>query len=193
MVFTLITWSSPGLSTVGVSLAGTLSGHVGCPFSSPALTLARSFGCCTSSSMPISNISAVISRPFSQSCQKQLLWQGRVTGFSVRLRTSICICYGSINRLGRGEKKHSLWVEHAWANDKLEDILEGFKGSEYGLTLFSSAGHIQVPLQHRHQLPGKERWGKKSGRKCRTGEKKDNQNQSDRIVIPFLMYHRLES
>lgn len=115
------------------------SGHVGCPFSSPALTLARSFGCCTSSSMLISTFSAVISRPFSQSCQKQLLWQCRVTGFCVCSRISICIVEDPKTKQ---KKKYSLRVEHAWTNNKLEDILEGFEGSEYGLTLFSSTGHI---------------------------------------------------
>lgn len=40
---------------------------------------------------------------------------------------------------------------------------------------------------------GKKDTGEESGRRCRMGEKGDNQNHSDKIVIPFLMLHRLES
>lgn len=44
--------------------------------------------------------------------------------------------------------RYLLGVEHARADNELEDVLEGFEGSEDGLTLFPSAGHIQIPLQH---------------------------------------------
>lgn len=52
--------------------------------------------------------------------------------------------------------KYSLRVEHAGADDELEDVLEGFEGSEDGLTLFPSTRHIQIPLQYGHQLSGRE-------------------------------------
>lgn len=52
--------------------------------------------------------------------------------------------------------KNSLGVEHARPDDELEDVLEGFEGSEDGLTLFPSTGHIQIPLQHRHEFSERE-------------------------------------
>lgn len=55
---------------------------------------------------------------------------------------------------------HSLWVEHARADNELEDVLQGFEGAEDGLALFPATGHVQVPLQHWHQLPGRQRQGR---------------------------------
>lgn len=54
----------------------------------------------------------------------------------------------------------SLGVEHARANDELEDVLQGFEGAEDGLALFPATGHVQISLQHRHQLPGRQRHGR---------------------------------
>lgn len=51
----------------------------------------------------------------------------------------------------------SLGVEHARANDELEDVLQGFEGAEDGLALLPTTGHVQVSFQHRHQLPGRHR------------------------------------
>lgn len=51
---------------------------------------------------------------------------------------------------------HSLGVEHAGANDELEDVLQSFESSQNCLTVLALTGDIQVPLQHRHQLPVSE-------------------------------------
>lgn len=79
-----------------------------------------------------------------------------------------------------GPHEHSLGVQHAWTDDELEDVLQSFQGPQDGLTLFTSTGHIQISLQHWHQLSAREReqWG-------------ENRNQTRRIKI-FGLYTSLE-
>lgn len=116
--------------------------------------------------MLISNISAAISTFFSLSCQKRLPWQSSVTGLGVCAFKSLYLHNCEFKRKlevfyynDRSIKRHKnlLGVEHARSDDELEDVLQGFEGSEDGLTLFPSTGHIQIPLQHRHQLSGREK------------------------------------
>lgn len=46
-----------------------------------------------------------------------------------------------------------LRVEHSGADDEFEDVLEGFECPQDGFTGLSSTGHVQIFLQHGHQLP----------------------------------------
>lgn len=57
----------------------------------------------------------------------------------------------------------SLGVEHARANNELEDVLQGFEGAKDGFTLLPTTGNVQVSLEHRHQLPARQRHKKHFG------------------------------
>lgn len=128
----------------------------------------------------------------------------------VALCVCVCVCKCSSRIIIKiGSKKwlkhtyinyivsDSLRVEHARADDELEDILQGFEGTEDGLTLFPSTGHVQISLQHWHQLSGRQ-WHKRDiwSILIESERKKIEKEKQSKKTKPFsqsFLFHMLGS
>ena len=215
MVFTVIVWCSSRLSTVGV-ISLRCRNFVCLVFlwlhiQQPSLVISSHSDDALHHQCLLATLVLQSALFFSLSCQKRLPWQSSVTGLCVCAFKSLYLHNCEFKRKlevfyynDRFIKRHKnlLGVEHARSDDEFEDVLQGFEGSEDGLTLFPSTGHIQIPLQHRHQLSGREKWEKERERerereRGRQGnhERKKRKKEiiESELSFPPLMFYRLQS